>query len=199
MKLFVKVCGVKRVEDLNAVEESGADAFGLVLGFPHSPRNIDLKLAKKLVKESSGTAAPVAVVNASDPSFVETVCSVLEPFGAQLYGADLPDLARSCGVKMVIKPVSLNTYSSLDGYDAVVVDESMGGGRALDVERCRMFVESSRLPVILSGGLNPENVAEVVRRVRPFGVDASSGLESSPGVKDRGKVMEFVRRAREAL
>ncbi len=198
MRLFVKVCGLRRPEDVLVASEAGADAFGLVVGFPSSPRNLTLSEARRLARIASDRLLPFLVIDGSDRRFLEEACSLVEPYGVQLYGNDDPQSVRSLGVKMVVRPVTLKDAEVPDGFDAVLLDESRGSGRKLDLDLCAEFVRRSNLPVILAGGLNPENVGEVVRRVRPFGVDASSGLESSPGVKDHRKVVEFVRRARDA-
>jgi phosphoribosylanthranilate isomerase len=201
VRLFVKVCGLTRFEDVLVVAEAGADAFGLVVGFPTSPRNLSLSEARRLARAAPDGLLPVLVLNGGDRTFLEDACSLIEPYGVQLYGTDDPQIVRSLGVKMVIKPVKPVTLRDMDvreGFDAVLLDESRGSGRRLDLDLCAEYVRRSRLPVVLAGGLNPENVDEVVRKVRPFGVDASSGLESSPGVKDHRKVIEFVRRVRDA-
>ncbi len=198
MRLFVKVCGLTKEEDVLVAAEAGADAFGLVVGFPSSPRNLGLREARRLARAAPEGLRPILVVNGSDRKFLEDACSTVEPYGVQLYGTDDPQTVRSLGVKMVIRPVTLKDVEVPEGFDAVLLDESRGSGRRMDLDLCAEFVRRSNLPVIVAGGLNPENVEEVVRRVRPFGVDASSGLESSPGVKDRIKVIEFVRRARGA-
>jgi phosphoribosylanthranilate isomerase len=198
VRLFVKVCGLTRLEDVMVGAEAGADAFGLVVGFPTSPRNLSLSEARRLARAAPDGLLPVLVLNGNDKKLLEDACSLIEPYGVQLYGTDDPQIVRSLGVKMVIKPVTLRDVDVPKGFDAVLLDESRGSGRRLDLELCVEYVRRSRLPVILAGGLNPENVGEVVRKVRPFGVDASSGLESSPGIKDHRKVVEFVRRARDA-
>ena len=198
MRLFVKVCGLTRPEDVLVAAEAGADAFGLVVGFPSSPRNLSLREARRLARIASDRLLPFLVIDGSDSRFLEEACSLIEPHGVQLYGTDDPQTVRSLGVKVVVRPVTVKDVKVPDGFDAVLLDESRGTGRRPDLELCAEYVRASRLPVILAGGLNPENVEEAVRRVRPFGVDASSGLESSPGVKDHRKVVEFVRRARGA-
>ncbi|MEN3047626.1 MAG: phosphoribosylanthranilate isomerase [Candidatus Caldarchaeales archaeon] len=198
MELFVKVCGITRLEDLRALTEAGADAFGLVIGFPSSPRNLSLETARRIAKEARGGASPIAVLNCSDPRLVEKVCSALEPYGVQAYGPADPDDLRSLGVKFLIRPVAPEVRELPEGFDAVLLDRSRGRGLPIDLGAAAAFVRWSRLPVILSGGLNPENVAEAVRRARPFGVDASSGLESAPGIKDPAKVKAFVEGARRA-
>ena len=198
MRLFVKVCGLTRPEDVMVAAEAGADAFGLVVGFPSSPRNLSLSEARRLARIAPDHLLPFLVVDGSDSRFLEEACSLIEPYGVQLYGTDDPQTVRSLGVKVVVRPVTLKDVEVPDGFDAVLLDESRGSGRWLDLDLCAEFVRRSSLPVIVAGGLSPENVEEVVRRVRPFGVDASSGLESSPGVKDHRKVVEFVRRARGA-
>ena len=198
MHLFVKVCGLTRSEDVLVAAEAGADAFGLVVGFPSSPRNLGLSEARMLARIASDHLLPFLVIDGSDRRFLEEACSLIEPYGVQLYGTDDPQTVRSLGVKVVVRPVTVKDVEVPDGFDAVLLDESRGMGRKLDLELCAEYVRRSKLPVILAGGLNPENVEEAVRRVRPFGVDASSGLESSAGVKDHRKVVEFVRRARGA-
>lgn len=198
MRLFVKVCGITNVDDLKTVAEAGADAFGLVIGFPKSPRNLDVDAAKRLAKAFSGGPLPVAVLNCSELRFAEHVVSTVEPYGVQAYGLEDPAVLRSLGVKMLIKPVALEEGLSLQGYDVVLLDHSRGRGISIDVAAAERFVKRSPLPVMVSGGLGPENVADVVRRLRPFGVDASSKLEQAPGVKDDVKVKAFVHNAREA-
>jgi phosphoribosylanthranilate isomerase len=198
VRLFVKVCGLTRLEDVVVAAEAGADAFGLVVGFLTSPRNLSLSEAKRLAKAARDDLLSVLVLSGSDRKLLEDACSLIEPYGVQLYGTDDPQTVRSLGVKMVIKPVTLRDVDVPKGFDAVLLDESKGSGRRLDLELCAEYVRRSRLPVILAGSLNPESVGEVVRKVRPFGVDVSSGLESSPRVKDHRKVAEFVLRARDA-
>lgn len=198
MALFVKVCGITRLEDLRAVAEAGADAIGLVIGFPSSPRNLSLEAARRIAREARGGPFSIAVLEGSDPRLVEDVCSAVEPYGLQVYGPADPDSLRSLGVRFLIRPVAPEARELPEGFDAVLLDRSHGKGLPIDLEVAAEFVRRSSLPVILSGGLNPYNVAEVVRRVRPFGVDASSGLESAQGVKDSAKVRAFVERARRA-
>jgi phosphoribosylanthranilate isomerase len=80
--------------------------------------------------------------------------------------------------------------------NALIVDESHGSGRAFDLTHARQVVMSSRVPVILAGGLDPENVAAAIRQVRPYAVDVASGIESAPGIKDHRKIAAFIMAAR---
>jgi len=80
--------------------------------------------------------------------------------------------------------------------DALIVDESHGSGRAFDLAHARQVVMSSRVPVILAGGLDPENVAAAIRQVHPYAVDVASGIESAPGIKDPRKIAAFIKAVR---
>ena len=80
--------------------------------------------------------------------------------------------------------------------DALIVDESHGSGRAFDLTHARQVVMSSRVPVILAGGLDPENVAAAIRKVHPYAVDVASGIESAPGIKDHRQIAAFIMAAR---
>jgi phosphoribosylanthranilate isomerase len=155
VRLFVKVCGLTRLEDVMVAAEAGADAFGLVVGFPTSPRNLSLSETRRLARAARDDLLPVLVLNGSDRKLLEDACSLIEPYGVQLYGTDDPQIVRSLGVKMVIKPVTLRDVDVPKGFDAVLLDESRGSGRRLDLELCAEYVRRSRLPVILSTSQPP--------------------------------------------
>jgi len=207
--LRVKICGITREMDVSFAALAGADAVGFIVGFPSSPRNVSLEQAGLLASK-----VPVFV-----DSVLVTTMEVLnaEPdlkggrFDAiQLYG-EVPDpdsIRRSTGAKL-IRPYVVKTKdidaakSAATGFDALLTDTHVEGqqggtGTPSDWVVCRTIRYGIVTRMILSGGLNPANVAEAVRKVRPFAVDASSGVESEPGIKDPGKVLEFVKRAKVA-
>ncbi len=89
-------------------------------------------------------------------------------------------------------------YPFRDDADALVVDDSMGKGRVFDAAFFRDIAARSRVPVILAGGLNPENVREAIAATSPYAVDVASGVEDRPGIKNHGKVRDFIRKSQEA-
>ena len=132
----------------------------------------------------------------SHTSSVEELGRILDlhPTAIQIsYPHVIPD-DRTFQVIRVIKPGDPIPTSA----DAVIVDASMGKGTLYDPTYAQEVITMSPIPVILAGGLNPENVIEAVRTLRPYAVDVASGIESAPGVKDTQKVLEFVKNAREA-
>lgn len=196
----VKICGIMRKSDLIAAAEAGADAVGLVLGFPSSPRNLTLEAGKRLREAAPPFLNVVLVLNGEDEDFATRACEELRPEAVQLYGDVSPNRIKSLGVRWVIKPMKPGekVWGRLDGFDAVLVDGSAGSGRSWNWAECLGLREKLGLPIIVAGGLNPHNVGEVVKVLRPYGVDVSSGVERSPGIKDPELVKLFVKRAKEA-
>jgi phosphoribosylanthranilate isomerase len=207
----VKLCGMTREEDVRAAVEAGADGVGFIVGFPSSPRNITLGRASQLMDLVPPFVDAVLVTTSTLIQGEVSDLRRMRMNDIQLYGDSRgPDAIRSLLGVRVIKPYPLRTQDPLDvagevaGFDALLTDTYRDGmhggtGRVSDWELCLKVREKiAPTPMILSGGLTPENVADAVRRVRPFAVDASSGVELSPGIKDHGKIREFITRAREA-
>jgi phosphoribosylanthranilate isomerase len=196
----VKICGITRESDLMAAAMYGADAVGLVVGFPRSPRNLTIERARTLRRMAPPFLDVVLVIDGSDHNMLARAIREIRPDAVQVYGDVDPDQLRELGVKWIIKPVQANLDAVLDcnGFDAILLDSSMGRGLKPDWNICRRIREMSRLPVILAGGLSPSNIRDAIRIVRPYGVDVSSGVESSPGIKDAHMIREFVRRVRGA-
>jgi phosphoribosylanthranilate isomerase len=195
----VKICGITREADLMAAAINGADAVGLVVGFPRSPRNLTIERAKTLRMMAPPFLDVVLVVDGGDRDMLTRAIREIRPDAVQAYGDIDPDQLRELGAKWIIKPIQANIDAApdCDGFDAILLDSSMGRGLKPDWNICRRIREMSRLPVILAGGLSPSNIRDAIRIVRPYGVDVSSGVESSPGIKDAHMIKEFVRRVRE--
>ena len=206
---YVKICGITNLEDALLSASAGADALGFNF-YRQSPRYIDPVDAGAIIERLSEKVAKVGVfVNESIDGILETV-STGGIDAIQLHGDEGPEFVselRGRTKAMIIKAVrapSTSDLLQLDGLnvDAVLVDvydqEMYGGtGKIADWDAAaelRGLFER----LYLAGGLGPDNVAAAIRRVRPYAVDAASGLESEKGKKDPDKVVAFIRNARNA-
>ena len=199
MSVNVKICGVTSVSDGLAAADAGADMIGLMF-YERSPRHIPLSTASEIAR-----ALPPHVVRVGvfvNPS-TETVQRAIAECGVsllQFHGDEPPEFCTQFGV-MSLKAFRIRDAASLaalPGYqtDAWLLDafspDALGGtGEKFNWE---LALEGKKLgrPIFLAGGLTPENVTEAVRRVQPFAVDVSSGVESAPGTKDPAKVRAFI-------
>jgi phosphoribosylanthranilate isomerase len=197
--LFVKVCGLGTHADVEVATEAGADAVGFVWYGP-SPRHLELDEIRELAGRS--TVPTVLVTAGIDSATLLAAASKAAVDAVQPHGAAAAvsvAAARRVGLG-VIHPVSAgDDIEAVRGDDLLLVDSpdpEMVGGRGEIFEWD--LVAALERPFLLAGGLTPSNVAEAVQRVRPFGVDASSGLESSPGVKSADLIRRFVEEAKQA-
>lgn len=205
-RVRVKVCGLTREEDVAAAVEAGADAVGFISGFPDSPRNLTLSRAGQLMKGVPPFIDTVLVTRSETVRSSSDQILKLRASALQIYGP-VPDprrLRERLGLKLILPHLMAeggNGLADARGFDAVLSDTYQQGrfggtGRVSDWEACRRLKDAvAPIPIILSGGLNPNNVASAVSLVGPFAVDVSSGVESAPGIKDHAKVRAFVRSA----
>lgn len=208
--LRVKICGLTREVDVSFAILAGADAVGFISGFPSSPRNISLEKAIELAK----TVPPfvdAVLVTTGDVLKAEPNLKGGRFDALQLYGeiAD-PEAVRKMTGARLIRAYSPQTEDvdaakkAVNGFDALLTDtyvEGKQGGTGVPANwavcrKLKYSIVPTRL--VLSGGLNSANVAAAIKMVRPYAVDTSSGVESAPGIKDPGKVMEFVKKAKVA-
>jgi phosphoribosylanthranilate isomerase len=207
----VKICGITRKEDLDAAAAAGADAVGFVVGVASSPRNLALEKAEKLIRQVPPFVKSVLVTVPKSIDEFEKY-EKLNPDVIQIHGENL-HAAASVRLKIpnisLIGAVNANLANALDVVsrtakivDAVLLDSFADGryggtGIVHDWElskRVKQVIHPK--PLILAGGLNPENVAEAVRAVEPYAVDVSSGVERQPGIKDHKKIIEFIKNAK---
>jgi phosphoribosylanthranilate isomerase len=182
---MVKVCGITRREDAEAAVAAGASAIGFVF-YPKSPRYVTPDAAKEL---GAGLDIwKVGVFQDESPSVIEETMRTADLDIAQVYGGDLPEVVR---IWRAFRPNS--PARTGESVEAILLD-GPANGVTFDWKQARGFSEK----LILAGGLNASNVAEAIRIAKPWGVDASSGLESAPGIKDLDKVRQFVKAAQEA-
>jgi phosphoribosylanthranilate isomerase len=213
MALTIKICGLRSPETLEVALESGADQVGFVF-FSPSPRNLGLEAARTLAAQVGGRAGKVALtVNANNETLADIVAA-LKPDMLQLHGTETPDrvqVIRSRFGLPVMKALPIATRADLSPvreyakvadcllFDARAPQEATrpgGLGKAFDWNLLAGL--DAGVPFMLSGGLDPGNVAEAIRITRPDGVDVSSGVERAPGEKDADKIRAFIRAARAA-
>jgi phosphoribosylanthranilate isomerase len=202
----VKICGITNVEDALAAVEAGADAVGFV--FHHaSPRRVTADMVKRIVAQLPPFVLPVGVFVNEDVKIVRDWMDDCGLAVAQLHGDEATAYCDLLG-RPVLKAIRLKDRGSLlalaeyKGRSRVrgfVLDafSTVSYGGTGQVTDWALAAEAARsAPVILAGGLTPENVAEAIRRVKPYGVDVSSGVESDPGKKDHAKMRAFINAAK---
>ena len=211
-RVRVKICGITSQRDLLVAAEAGADAVGFIVDLPQSPRNLSTDKAKRLIRDTPVFVKTVVVTIPKNLSRLEEIYRELNPDVIQVHGIThmhkeirgrLPD-ACLIGAIQVRPDLNIDeVLEAADTFDAILLDTHTpsgygGTGKIHDWKlsgRIRDVVYPK--PLILAGGLKPENVKEAIRVVKPYAVDVSSGVEMRPGVKDRKKVFEFVRNAKE--
>lgn len=194
----IKICGITNIEDAQAAVEFGADALGFIF-YKKSKRYIDPQVAAKIISSLPPFLAKVGVfVNQS----MEEIAQIREAAGinaAQLHGDEAPEFVSSISFE-TIKAIRVKDETDLDKvaqYSAQAIlfdtysDKQYGGtGKSFDWGILKDFSHTKH--IILSGGLNPENVLDAVTIVRPYAVDVSSGVEAQPGKKDHTKIKKFI-------
>lgn len=200
--MFVKICGTTTEEDALLAVAMGADAVGFV--FAPSPRRVRADDVRDIVKRLPPEALTVGVFKNERP---ERVCEIVNTTGlraAQLHGGE-PDTEVSYIAERV--PVLIQAFTAGDERlrqsasspaDIVLIDsKDPGSGKVFDWSLTDGV--PTRVQLLLAGGLDPDNVAAAIERVRPWGVDVASGVESEPGRKDPTRVRLFIERARAAF
>jgi phosphoribosylanthranilate isomerase len=206
MKQFIKVCGITSQEDALWAATCGATAIGLIFA-RESPRKIGLEAARKIVSVLPESVQRVGVF-VNEP--IETVNLYVGELGlayAQLHGEEGPCYCRSMTSKVIkaLRVAERKDLRPMQDYsvEAILLDsfsrERRGGTGKTFNWSLAVEAKGMGVPIILSGGLNPDNVAEAIRLALPAGVDTSSGVEISPGLKDHEKVRAFVNAARAAF
>jgi phosphoribosylanthranilate isomerase len=202
MRTRVKICGITRAQDARAAAQAGADAIGLVF-YPQSPRYLSGERAAEIRDALPPFVQTVALFVNPDAAQVAQVIGRVRPAMLQFHGEETPEFCAQFGMPFVkacrvrgtgaqgvdtleyLRPYSRAAAWLFDSY----VPEYGGVGESFDWS----LVPAARdRPLILSGGLARENVAEAIRLVRPWGVDVSSGVESAKGIKDAAKIAAFI-------
>ena len=211
MSVLVKICGLKTPEALDVALEAGADMVGFVF-FPPSPRHVGLAAAAELGRRVGDRARKVALIVDADDVLLKSITDALRPDLLQLHGAETPARVQAIKARFglpVMKAIAVEARADLAAvklYDAVAdrllfdarapreATRPGGLGKPFDWH----LLEELDLAVsyMLSGGLDPDNVAAALRITSAPGVDVSSGVERAPGEKDHDKIRAFIRAAR---
>lgn len=208
----VKICGITNATDARTAARLGADVIGLNLYT--GPRCISIEQARAIAAVLPPFVSTVALLGKDDAPRAAEICKLCGFGGVQLHGfegpeaeADWEKATAPLRHMAVIKPIRVREEADVlrmprfraDVYllDAYVAGKEGGTGQTFDWNLARSANKHG--PIMLAGGLNPNNVTQAIRRVRPYAVDCSSGVESEPGKKDKASVAEFIRNAKQAL
>lgn len=206
MRTRIKICGITDEEGLFAAADAGADAVGFVF-HPSSRRFVEPDDAFDLMSFLPPFVSSVGLFVDADLDRFSEIEELCPTTFSQLHGQESDEDVAACGPG-VIKGIrfdpatiarDLDRYQRIEEVDAILIDGSAGGmGESFDWAALVEHKSRTNKPIILAGGLNPENVGQAIRTLRPFAVDVSSGVESAPGVKDRDLIERFCRAVREA-
>lgn len=204
MAVRVKICGITNRKDADLAAEAGADAIGFIF-VQRTPRYVDSDTARGIIKDLSPWVTPVGVFADHPIEEIERLMRSCGFLTVQLHGSESPEYCRSL-TGSVIKAFRVGEgrdFPALKQYrvDAYLLDTFVEGrlggtGKTFPGEIALRAKTFGR--IIVSGGLTPENVAQVIREVKPYGVDVSSGVEAELGRKDPQKLRDFVAGVREA-
>jgi len=207
-RVRIKICGITSAADAAAAVDAGADALGFVL-WKDSPRAVNAEALPDLTRDLPPYVARVGVFVDASRAAIETVAASARLSAAQLHGSEPLELCQGLAIPWykvfridpAVSAASLVTTIQSYGASAFMLDAGNarrpgGTGETIDwraaakVSIGAAFARAPRL--ILAGGLTPDNVAEAIAAVRPWGVDVSSGVETAPGRKDPGRMKAFV-------
>ena|SRR6266571_1323050 len=203
MSVRIKICGITNSLDALAAVEAGANALGFIL-YETSPRNLSISAAAEIIRELPPFVSKVGVFVNPSEEFVRRAISESGLDTVQFHGDEPPEFCRRFVVKTIkgFRIQAVESLRDLPRYetsawllDSYSPDRFGGTGAAFNWDLLGSTKKLGR-PIILAGGLTAENVAEAVRRIEPFAVDVSSGVEIKPGKKDHAKVRAFIAAAR---
>lgn len=212
-RVKVKICGITRLEDLYASIAAGADFVGFVVDVPSSPRNLTIKEAEDLIGAAPSSVMKVVVTVFKGVERLLEIYNRLKPDFMQVHliPREHEEIRGIAGTVPMIKAINISgdlsleeSLKEIEAFKAILVDShSPGkcGGTGVTHDwnisrRIRDLIYPK--PLFLAGGLRPENVCDAILTVRPFAVDVSSGVESRPGIKDKQKIMSFIREVKRA-
>ncbi|MGO4706366.1 phosphoribosylanthranilate isomerase [Microvirga sp. 2MCAF38] len=215
MTTLIKICGLSTPETLDAALDAGADLVGFVR-FAKSPRHVNLDQGRDLARRAKGRAGRVALVVDAEDAELADIVEALDPDLLQLHGHETPERVAAIRARFgrpVMKALGIAEAADLEAIsayrevaDRILLDakpprtaDALPGGNGLPFDWRLLGGLDPAIAFMLSGGLNPQNVAEAIRLTGARAVDVSSGVESRPGLKDPAKIEAFIKAARVAL
>lgn len=206
MRTRVKICGFTRIDDAVHAAGLGVDAIGLVF-YPPSPRHVDIETAAAICKSLPAFVSTVALFVDAEPEYIRAVLGRVPVDCLQFHG-DEP--ARACRLyrRRYIKAVRMQPGTDMDRLEKEYDDAAGllldachpgvkgGSGSVFDWD---LIPKSCSLPIILAGGLTAENAGRAIRKLKPYALDVSSGVETAKGIKDAVKMAEFIRITNQAI
>ena|SRR3989338_1549260 len=209
----VKICGITNIETARAVASLGADMLGFHVELEHSRNPLTRDMASEIISQLPPTCSAVLVTSATEPEKIARLVKKTAVTAVQLHG-DIEEMSKlkselpNIKLYKVVNVFDKSAIEEAKGYegiaDALVLDSAIketgqrgGTGKTHDWDISRKIVEATSLPVILAGGLNPNNVSEAISKVRPYAVDVNSGVSNPDGTKNLEKVKLFVERAKQ--
>ncbi len=194
----IKICGITRVEDAGTAVQAGADAIGLVF-YPASPRYVEIERAREIARSVPPFVTIVGLFVDADRADVERTLAAVPIQLLQFHGdesePDCVGFARPYIKAARVRPgLDLVEYAlRFPSAQAILLDAFVegfgGGGRVFDWS---LIPARMPVPLVLSGGLDASNVAQAIRQIRPWAVDVSSGVEAAKGIKDSGRIAQFI-------
>ena len=205
MTTAIKICGLTRIDDAQEAARLGANAIGVIL-YPGSPRYVAYEQARRIVDAVPPFVTTVALMVNPSAEQVRAAIEQVRPSLLQFHGDESPEFCGGFSVPYIkalrVRPETdllqyARTYASAKGLllDAFVEGTHGGTGAVFDWS---LIPRELSLPLILAGGLNPDNVSEAIRQVRPWAVDVSSGVETEKGKKNAALIAAFIRGVRDA-
>ncbi|MHA1232465.1 MAG: phosphoribosylanthranilate isomerase [Candidatus Helarchaeota archaeon] len=215
---FIKICGLKELEHVEICKKGGADAVGFIYKVNESPRNIDEQKLRSILKEVSDSIKTVLVIR---PGNVKEVEDMMTEINASLYqvhmGRGIIDINKNISElknlpieyrKRIILALRINKenfnkikkilVNNKDEFYAFLIDNSEGSGKFMNYELISSLIQYLRnVRIILAGGISINNVENIIRNIRPYGIDVSSSLELERGIKDPVKIINFLKKVHE--
>ena len=211
--VHVKICGITRYEDLKVAIDAGADLIGFIIGVTSSKRNLDLVKAKQLISKVHDDVKSVSVTVFKTKEELMKICDEVETDYVQIHGnfhRILKSLPETLSKDRVIGAVNGRNPDATelavkvsDTFHTILLDsathDGLGGTGITHDWNISRRIRDTIYPnhLILAGGLTPENVQDAIEKVRPYGVDVSTGIEQKPGIKDHKKIFDFMTRVKE--
>lgn len=197
----IKICGITELDDALHAVDCGTDALGFVF-YERSPRAVTTKTAQAIIAKLPPFVTVVGLFVNEDPLNVRAIADHCGLDIIQYHGDESPDIVNMAPRRSIraLRVKENETLNSIDNYPAcgLLLDAWVSGTFGGTGVRCNWEIAAeiaNKRAVILAGGLTPENVAQAIKTVHPYGVDVSSGVEEIPGRKDRKKVADFIRAA----